>query len=268
MSDEILRRVERDAGVPGLVSVLAERLAPTDLRSLLLAVARIQAGQTTPADVLRRYESDPFVRPADIDASGLAALEHEAVALLPGGFQLVELSPVCPLGTSSVLGGVSQDWVVTASRGGEVVSDPTNVLALEAALRRRRDRTATVRLCASHRTVRAQRFSPPLSPHFRLLALCAAGRAGQEDELVEEQIEYYRRILDGCGAGPTALDREPRKPAYYAGATFGISTGGLEVVEGGVVDWTSTLLADRKERLVISGIGLDLLGRIVASTRR
>lgn len=268
MQDEILRRIDREAGVSDLVSILTERLAPTDLRSLLLAVARVRAARTTPADVLRRYESDPFSRPADADPGALAALEQKAVALLPDGFERVELSPVCPLGTSSLLGGISQDWVVTASRGGEVVSDPSNVLALESALRRRRDRTTTVRLCTSHRTVRAQPVSPPFSPHFRLLALCAAGRVGQEDELAEEQIAFYLRALDACGAGPVSVDREPRKPAYYRGTTFGIAAGGLELIEGGVVDWTSTLLADRKERLVISGIGLDLLGRIVTSTGR
>ncbi len=60
----------------------------------------------------------------------------------------------------------------------------------------------------------------------------------------------------------------PRKPTYYRGATFGVSVAGVEVVEGGFVDWTQTLLSDRKERLVVSGIGIELLARIAGSTRR
>ena len=268
MQDEILRRIEREAGVPELAETLAERLAPTDLRSLLLAVARRHAARTSPADVLHRYQSDRFVRPSTVDARILDELERQAQSLLPDRFEVLELSPVCPLGTSSVLGGVSQDWVVTAARGGEVVSDPTAVLALESALRRRRDRRSLVRLCTSHRTLRAQPFPPPFTQHFRLLALSAAGRAGQEEELLEEQITFYVRFLEACHGGSVSVDREPRKPAYYSGSTFGISVGETEVVEGGCAEWTQTLLADRKERLVVSGIGLDLLGRIVESTRR
>ena len=34
--NKIVERIEREAGVPGLVSLLAERLRPTDLQSLLL----------------------------------------------------------------------------------------------------------------------------------------------------------------------------------------------------------------------------------------
>ena len=81
-----------------------------------------------------------------------------------------------PLGTSSSLGGISQDWVVTTVRGGEIVSDPTSVLALECALRRRRDRTRPVRLSTTHRVLRAQVFEPPFTQHFGMLALCAADR--------------------------------------------------------------------------------------------
>jgi len=36
--NKIVERIEREAGAPGLVSLLAERLTPTDLQSLLLEV--------------------------------------------------------------------------------------------------------------------------------------------------------------------------------------------------------------------------------------
>jgi hypothetical protein len=74
------------------------------------------------------------------------------------------------------------------------------------------------------------------------------------------------RLLEPFGA--VEVDRKPRKQEYYAGATFGVSTGGRELVEGGFVDWTQRLLGDRKERLLISGTGLDLLSTIEGATRR
>ena len=268
MSDEILERIERELGVPDLAEMFATRVAPTDLQSLLLAVARRRAAADTPADVLRCYASDRLVRPAAAEPGRLDELVRKALEQLPVSYERIELSPVCPFGTSSVVGEISQDWVVTTFRGNEVVSDPTNVLALECALRRRQDRSRPVRLCASHRVLRAQRFEPPFAQHFRLVALCTAGRAGAEEELVAEHVDFYRRFLEVLDAGVVSVDLEPRKPAYYDATTFGLSLEGTEIVEGGLVDWTQTLLGDRKERLVVSGIGIDLLAGIVDSTRR
>jgi hypothetical protein len=262
VDDPIVARIEREAGVPGLAEILARELAPTDLQSLLLAVARRRAEATTTADVLRRYRSDRFVGPSNSDPAQADELERAALALLPDAFERLDLSPVCPLGTSSALAGVSQDWVVGALRGGEVVSDPTNVLALECALRRRRERGRAVRLCTVHRVLRAQPFEKPFTQHFRLLALCSAGRSGAEDALLGEQLAFYETFLGGLGLGPVAVDTAPRKPAYYSGATFGVSVRGLEVVEGGFVDWAQRLLGDRKERLLVSGVGIELLTRI------
>jgi hypothetical protein len=266
--DEILERIERELGVPRLAELLATRLAPTDLGSLLLAVARTRAGATTPADVLRRYASDRYVRPAAVAPAALDELLRRAVEELPPSYERLELSPLCPLGTSSALGGVSQDWVVTAARGGEVVSDPTNVLALECALRRRHDRSEPVRLCAAQRVVRAQPVEPPFSPHFGLFALCTAARKGAEDELLGEHVDFYTRYLERLSVGSMSVDLSPRKPAYYSGATFGLAIDGTEIVEGGFVHWTQALLNDRKETLLVSGIGIDLLARIVGATER
>jgi hypothetical protein len=265
VTDKLVERIEREAGVPGLAELLAERLAATDLQSLLLAVARRRAARTTPSQLLRRYEQDRFSRPSPLDPGPVDELERRALARLPATFERLELSPVCPLGTSSVLGGVSQDWTVATIRGGEVLSDSTNVLALECALRRRRDRSRTVRLCALHRLVRAQPFEPPFLQHFRLLALCSAGRSGEDDTLLAEQLAFYERFLGELVPGRVTVDSTPRKPAYYGGPTFGISVAGTEVVEGGFVDWTQRLLGDRKERLLISGVGTELLARVAAS---
>src|SRR5690242_16499926 len=112
MDDEIAARVARDAGIDDLVEVLAERIDAPDLTSLLLAVARRRAARRTPAQLLERYENDRFVRPSPVAPEELDKIEAAAIAALPSGFERLELSPVCPLGTSSVLGGISQNRIV------------------------------------------------------------------------------------------------------------------------------------------------------------
>ena len=135
--DKIVERIEHQAGIPGLASILAD-LAPTDLQSLLLEVYRIRTGRIQPAAVLSEFESNRFVQPSAAAPAALLRWEQIALTHLPQGFQAVALSPVCPLGTSSVVAPVDQNWAVATARNTEVVSDSTNVLALECALRRRR----------------------------------------------------------------------------------------------------------------------------------
>jgi hypothetical protein len=164
---------------------LEHRLPPSDLQTLLLGVARARAAAVTPARVMRRWTEDSFVQPSDSDPRALSRVEARLWDLLPEHFAGVELSPVTPLGTCSAVARVDQNRVITTCRGSEVVSDPTNVLALEAAVRRRRSRSGRVDLAATHRVVRAQRFTGPgLFQHFRLFALLSSGR-DQGSGLVE-----------------------------------------------------------------------------------
>jgi hypothetical protein len=137
MTDRLMERVLRAAGIPDLVQALADRLSPTDLQSLLLEVYRRLAQKTTPAQLLEQYERNRFVAPSQVDPRKVAEVERLAWQLLPGKYLPLELSPVCPLGTNSVIASVDQNKVVTTIRNTEVVADTTNVLALEAALRRR-----------------------------------------------------------------------------------------------------------------------------------
>ena len=182
---DILKRIERQVGVDNLVDVLSERLDTSDLNSLLMEVARRRAQKRTPAALLDDYRSNRFVKPSTVDPAVTLAWDQIAFASLPPGFEAIELSPVCPLGTSSVVATVNQDKVVTTTRGLEVMSDATNALALECALRRRNHGSASpVHLAASHRVVRPSLTANPLfTPHFRLFALCSAGRDTQSSRL-------------------------------------------------------------------------------------
>ncbi len=180
---KIIERIESEAGVPGLAGILAEELVPTDLQSLLLEVYGRRAAGRTPAMVLSEYEKNRFAKPSPVPMKRMLEWEQAVLAELPPGFGPLILSPVCPLGTASVVTSVSQDWAVATSRNTEVVSDSTAVLALECAMWRRTllrsnpKSAEQVHLAASHRLLRGQKFEGPDSyPHFAAFALCSAGR--------------------------------------------------------------------------------------------
>lgn len=121
-------------------------------------------------------------------------------AHVPGLFEGVELSPVAPLGTCSAVAGVSQDRVVTTVRGTEVVSDSTNVLALEAATRRRsRAHPDAVHLASCSRQLRAQRFGEGMAAHFRLFTLVSSAQrqrsCQQESTLLLEHLRCWAAVL-------------------------------------------------------------------------
>lgn len=231
MTDKIIARILRESGVANLVELLGRDLAPTDLQSLLLEVFRRRAAHQAPRRVLEQYEHNPFVRPAQADARALLELDRLALDHAVPPFEAMELSPLAPLGTCSVLAPVDQNRVVSTIRNTEVVSDATNVLALECALRRRAQKQAAspeqqaIRVCASLRLVRAQRYTQPnLRAHFRMFSLCTAGRATQnrdfEPGAVTEQLDFYLRFMEaareqGCRFStmrvafiPLASDRE------------------------------------------------------------
>jgi hypothetical protein len=314
INDPIIQRIQREAGVSDLIDVLAERLDPTDLQSLLLEVYRRRAAGVTPGRLLDRYERDRFVRPSELAPAVLADFDHLAWSLLPDSYQAIELSPVCPLGTNAAIATVDQNKVVTTIRNSEVVADSTNVLALECAVRRRRLLRADPRsrewvcLAASHRLVRGQAYrSPEAHAHFRLLGLCVAGRdEGSfqfETTSLVEQITFYLRLLqeaarhdyriDCVRVAVTDLEEGRREEAlnehvlsplkanrpdvtfaldperesgrgYYVGDCFKVyaTTGAgteFEIADGGFTTWTQQLLSNKKERLLISGLGTELL---------
>lgn len=212
----IIDRIERQLGVPGIATLLAERLEPADLQSLLLEVYTRLAARRPATSVLSDYTANRFVHPSRIQPTQFLEWDRVAFAMLPAEFEALELSPVCPLGTASVLAELAQDWALSTIRNTEVVSDSTNVLALEATLRRRalkRDdpRSATaVHLAASHRLLRTRHYSDPrLSSHFRVFSLCSAGRDTgsfrMEVETIGRHIEFYITAIRAFVGGPTAL---------------------------------------------------------------
>jgi len=202
MTQALIARIQREAGVPNLVEILAERLLPSDFQSLMLEVYSRSSSKISPSRLLEQYEHNRFVAPSLADPRLLVEVDRLAWQLLPDRYVPLELAPLCPLGTNSVVASVSQKKVVSAGRGTEVVADSTNVLALECAVRRRsmirgNDAREAVLLAASHRLTRAQAFKGPrVWAHFRILSLCAAGR---DDECTGERSAHAVAADDMTG---------------------------------------------------------------------
>ena len=187
---------------PGAYDALADGLPASRLWSLLLEVAEARAAARGRGELVEQWGRDRFVQPAPIDQRTFVEVDRHLLAAA-STFESIELSPVAPLGVCSIMGHASQNKVLSALRGTEVVSDPTNVLALECARRLRRDPATVVRLATSHRCVRAQEIPkrPGFSAHFRIFCLVSAG--------LERQ--HHASIVDGVAEQMTtmlaALDR-------------------------------------------------------------
>ncbi|WP_406058121.1 hypothetical protein [Micromonospora sp. NBC_00860] len=284
------------AAMPAGTRTALAGLSGADLRTLLLGLARDRAATVRPPEVVRRWREDRFVRPARADPRALARVEARMWQLLPADVSGVELSPVVPVGTCSAVAPVSQNRIVTTMRASEVLSDPTNALAIEAAVRRRRQ--SEVHLAAAHRVLRAQDFGSEASAHFRLFALVSSARdtgSGRtEARLLVRHLTYWRTVLAELApaAAPqlhitTFDDRVIRerladtvRPAlagdvvplvdepersrgrgYYTGCALRITAldGSLEIGDGGLTDWTARLSGDAKERCLVSCLATERL---------
>ncbi len=317
MNKDILDRIVAETGVPDLVEILSERLATSDLNSLLLEIFSKKTSQISPAELLRAYRQNRFVQPAQSDFVGFTEFCLDWLkAAQTAGFQPLQLSPVSPLGTCSALGTVHQNKVLTALRGTEVTADATNVLALESVVRRQGQSfpAEPTHFSVVHRHVRAQAVPkmPGFSAHFSILGLTSAGRdTGSfdfEKENLWRQVKFYKTYFEEkLGLAPVKIrlkslgaDGEENRlfqavlsflqktepgweievieskqvaQEYYRRLQFKVVIPGfggqdLEIADGGFTDWTQRLSGNRKERLLISGMGLELLYKILRKTEK
>jgi hypothetical protein len=209
MQSTIIRRIERELGITGLMDALANELPGSDLQSLMLEVYRVRSSRVREPTTLARAARDPLWAPSVISARDLNVFDSVAFAAA-SDFVALDLSPVCPFGASSVLGRTSQNNVLTAIRNAEALGDSTIAMALEAA--RRRDIDELVRLCASHRVIRLQPFEVAgFTPHFRLFGLVTAGRetgsSRFETAHLLEHVAVYLRLFRRLNASGFSLQR-------------------------------------------------------------
>ncbi len=178
---------------------LERQLKPTELWSTLLSVVQQRSRARAPADLMRQWQRDRFVKPCPIDQRVLRRLELQLLEAARG-FEAVELSPLAPLGTCSVVTPGSQERIVSTVRGTEVVADPTNVMALMCAERLRTQPAAEVRLATVHRCVRAQRFpdKPGFSANFSLFCLASAARERADHAFLVDALAEHAAVHLGA----------------------------------------------------------------------
>lgn len=287
-------------------AALVERLPASELWSLLLEVMAHRAGRRTPAELLRQWQRDRFTAPAVVDQRALVELDGHLLAAA-GRFEAIELSPLAPLGACSAVGPGSQNRIVSALRGTEVVADPTNVLALECARRLRADPAQVVRLATSHRCVRGQEApkGPGFAQHFRIFCLATAGREREDHafliEALSDHIGTHLAALDrlerhgyslparrvtvlasdaraalgdrlAAAVAAVPVERRPLAHPYYDGLRFMINVGagsetGIPLIDGGAFDWVGKLAANSRLRFVASGMGSQLVAAMFAPAR-
>ena len=278
-------------------AALARGMPASQVWSLLLSVMRERAAQRTARTLTEQWERDRFVQLSYIDQRTLVELDSHLLAAA-ADFEAVELSPLAPLGATSSVALTTQNRVVATVRGTEVVSDPTNVLALESARRLREDPTRVVRFCTSHRCVRAQEVPkvPGFAAHFRMFCMSSAAHEIKDQAFVTDALTLHirthlrgldrleqhgyrfpnrrvrvlsteqreplaRRIAGAIEGVPVSMERLEQR--YYDGLRFMISahtTAGddIPLIDGGAFDWLHALAANRKLAFVASAIGSQL----------
>ena len=278
-------------------AALSAGMPASEVWSLLLGVLEKRAATRTPANLRQQWKQDRFVQLCYVDQRTLVELDRHLLAAA-SAFESVELSPLAPLGVSSAVALASQNKIVSTVRGTEVVSDPTNVLALECARRLQADPTAHVRLVTSHRCVRAQALpkAPGFAAHFRMFALVSAGHERESHSFLVESLtehictqlaaltrleqhgylfaerkvqllatarfeKHAQRIAAGVDGAPVI--HAPLDHDYYDGLRFMISArapGGGEIpfIDGGAFDWLHKLTSNHKMTYVASAMGSQL----------
>lgn len=195
--ESLLKKTDKD-----LIASL-NKLSFSSLNSLLLEVFRQRAASQSVKKIMAAYKENRFVSPSILDPVPMLKIEVQLLELAQQqGFTMIELSPLAPLGSTSSIAFVDQNKIVSSLRGTEVVADATNVLALEAAVKRTEAKfdTSNLHYGASHRHVRAQSFSGEgFTAHFKILCLVSAGRDqgnfSFEKMAVLKHIQLYNNIF-------------------------------------------------------------------------
>lgn len=303
-----LQRILRDAGINNIVDLLTETVSSSELNTLLLEVFREKTRASTPSDLMRRYKSNRFVQPAALNPIEMRRLEIDLLQISENkGFFPVQLSPLAPLGSCSIIAPADQNKIISALRGTEAVADATNLLALHICdllkSRKASNEGDFLRFSTTHRHVRAQHFgdAPGMLSHFHVFCMVSSGKDqgsySFEKKAIWEHLHVYRDIFRSlCNSGieatlnvrrsgykdPEGLiqrviqygENSPIRVSisestgkeenpYYKGLQFTITVNingdHIHIGDGGFVDWPQQLLQNKKERMLISAIGLDII---------
>ncbi len=291
---------------PEVRDALASGMPASEVWSLLLGVMESRAAGRTPASLREQWERDRFVQPCYIDQRSLVEMDGHLLAAA-AAFEAVELSPVAPLGVCAAVALASQNKIVSTTRGTEVVSDPTNVLALECARRLRKNSAQPVRLTTCHRATRAQAVPnrPGFAAHFRMFCLASAGHerenreflAGELADHINTQLAALDRLEQhgysfpgrnvrilataanvqlaeriGAAVRAAPVEHEALEHPYYDGIRFMIDVQApngavIPLIDGGAFSWLRTLMSNGKIVFVASGMGSQVAAYLFRGPR-
>lgn len=303
MKDEAIKHIIDRYNLNEIVDILSNKLSGSELNSLLLEVFERRVMQETPSSLLGKYTKNKLVKPAQLDFLKFKEEELECCKIVANSsFELIELSPVAQLGTSSIMATVNQKKVLTALRNTEVQSNPTNSIALHYASLKKNNELSekTYNFSNVSRVIRTQVFSNPnFTPHFPILSLISCGMDTGSFEFEKTEIyKHFAITQDVCksvfGFNNLFFEIIPCKEYdsnsplisnslshiknsgfdvriaesdsqnnYYYGMRIKtkIIADGVEyeIGDGGLLDWTQKLLANKKERMLTMGLGIQLL---------
>jgi hypothetical protein len=228
----------------------------------------------------------------------LSVLRHAQL----NNFRPFILSPVAPLGSCSALGTVSQNKILSSIRGTEVVADATNVLMLKLASDIKSGAQEDVlRYCTVHRHIRGQAFdNPAYTAHFAVYCQVSGGLDLGNNKFELSELRHHVTCLLRFLCTHVLSDRISAKiwfksddgrfeqqvrdvmtslldsdrvhfdhdhsNLYYQRLQFKIfvrhNDVDLDIADGGFVDWPQKLLGNRKQRGIVSGLGLELLQKL------
>ena len=211
MTNEIIRAIEQKVGIPGLAGLLAERLSGSELNSLLLEVFSERLKDTPPEVLLKQYQANRFVQPAETDMVRMLHLELRTLEFLQErAFQPIELSPVAQLGSCSIVGTVSQNKIISATRNTEILADATNSLALHIAGLKKSagNKEEILRFCTMHRHLRTQQLKEKgHTSHFKIGCMVTAGRDSGDYRFEATHLSEHLRTLDDLLRGMFGIKR-------------------------------------------------------------
>jgi hypothetical protein len=307
---KIAKSLSKKIGHPDIVEKLSKQFSLSELNSLLLELFREKASQISPSELQKNYEQNRFVSFSQYDPVAFREFEISVLKLAKEhGFIPLELSPVSPLGSCSVIATVDQNKIVSASRGTEVVADATNVLALECSkIRKQRGfNNEDLQYCTIHKHIRAQQIGNTRghTAHFKIFCAVTSGRDTGSFEFEKNSLlrhlcfyeKFFKEVLqfdhiilrfkalnteenNSLFAGVSdfiesnikgftyqRIKAEQSEQQYYKSLQFKIyltiNNKELDIGDGGFVDWTQKLTGNKKERLLISGIGIEYLFKIL-----
>ncbi|WP_028788058.1 hypothetical protein [Terrimonas ferruginea] len=299
-----IQRLAGEESTPAIIDFLVNQLDGSSLNSLLLEVFSQRLKQETPADLLRRYKNNRLVQPSCADLLRLRRLEMDFLEMAAQKqIALIELSTAAAAGTCSLMGPVHQHKILTALRQTEVLADATNSMALhDASIAQRKEMrhyaTAARLLRTPLSAVKGH------SPHFLAGCLLSAGpdkgdfifekqslllhlqlladflqQTGNPVTrfklIIRNNIDHAERLTKACAdfmatsqSTPVDLINTDSPHDYYKGCQFKvcikIDGNEIEIADGGFTDWSALLLQDKKQRTLISGLGLEYLCHLTA----